>query len=615
VMKSWVADIRNVQIIDSNHPQKDLAEGRIDVVVVARTGLLGTFNAGYTLPIDLLYDLTEFRSMEAITRIEDALDEVYRREQARRLENATINREYINPIEVKRVDVAPREKTSGTMLGWIIPALMVVVMALGAFYPAVDLTAGEKERGTFETLLSTPASKMEIVTGKFLTVFIMAMLTAVLNLASMGATFYVFFAQISAVNGGDFTLLLNDPGRVAVMVLLLVVPLALLLSAVMMSVAVFARSFREAQNYLTPVMMLVLFPAMLAGTPGAEFSASVQFIPIVNTVLLFKDAMTGEAAWEGVFAVFVSTAAYALLALVFAARVFQREDVVLSEEPGMPLSFRRREYAPRPVPSAGFSLTLFGLIMLLIFYIGTLVQQRSPLWGVAFTEWGLILLPVLASLWYARVDLRQTLRLHAFSFAQGLGAVVMALSMLTLVMGFSAVHDQFLPIPDSMKEGFAVFLQGANSWPGLIAVLLAMALSPALCEEALFRGALLSGLRQRMRPLTAVLTVAVLFGAFHLSIYRFAPTALLGLAITYAVLRTNSLWIGVLIHLINNSLAILLGAGRLPKPVTEFLMPPNWETAGPSSGVIAAAFIGLLLGVALLEAATRSVKRKAAVLP
>jgi sodium transport system permease protein len=253
--------------------------------------------------------------------------------------------------------------------------------------------------------------------------------------------------------------------------------------------------------------------------------------------------------------------------------------------------------------------------MLLIFYIGTLVQQRSPLWGVAFTEWGLILLPVLASLWYARVDLRQTLRLHAFSFAQGLGAVVMALSMLTLVMGFSAVHDQFLPIPDSMKEGFAVFLQGANSWPGLIAVLLAMALSPALCEEALFRGALLSGLRQRMRPLTAVLTVAVLFGAFHLSIYRFAPTALLGLAITYAVLRTNSLWIGVLIHLINNSLAILLGAGRLPKPVTEFLMPPNWETAGPSSGVIAAAFIGLLLGVALLEAATRSAKRKAAVLP
>ena len=219
VMKSWVAGVKNVQIAESSHPREDLGGGKLDVVVVARSGLLGTFDAGYTLPVDLLYDKTEFRSLEGVGRIEDALNEVYHREQARRLESATINTEYINPLEVKRVDVAPKEKTSGMMLGLIMPMLMVVVMALGAFYPAVDLTAGEKERGTFETLLSTPATKMEIVTGKFLTVFIMAMLTAVLNLVSMAATFYVFFAQISSINGGAFTLMLHNPMRVAAMVL------------------------------------------------------------------------------------------------------------------------------------------------------------------------------------------------------------------------------------------------------------------------------------------------------------------------------------------------------------------------------------------------------------
>jgi sodium transport system permease protein len=217
-----------------------------------------------------------------------------------------------------------------------------------------------------------------------------------------------------------------------------------------------------------------------------------------------------------------------------------------------------------------------------------------------------------AALWYARVNLRETLRLRAFTLLQGAGAVVMALSMLALVMGFSAVHDQFLPIPDAMKEGFGTFLSGTDSWSGLAAVLLAMALSPAICEEALFRGALLSGLRQRMRPLTAVLAVAVLFGVFHLSIYRFAPTALLGLAITYAVWRTNSIWIGVIIHFINNSLAILLGTGKLPKGFTEFLIPANWETAGPSTAVIAVAFIGLLAGVALIEAARWGAGRKQA---
>jgi sodium transport system permease protein len=612
VMKSWVADVKNIQIIDSRNPQADLGRGKLDVVVVARSGLLGTFDAGYTLPIDLLYDKTEFRSAEAAGRIEDALSEVYHQEQVRRLENATINAEYINPLEVKRVDVAPKEKTSGTLIGLIMPMLMVIVMALGAFYPAVDLTAGEKERGTFETLLSTPATKMEIVTGKFLTVFIMAMLTAVLNLVSMGATFHVFFAQISSLNGANLTLMLQNPARLAAMVLLIIVPLALLLSALMMSVAVFAKSFREAQNYLTPVLMLVLLPAMLAGSPGIEFSASVQFIPIVNTVLLFKDAMIGKAAWEGVFAVFVSTAAYALLALVFAARVFQREDVILSEEPGMPLSFRRRDYAPRPSPSPGFALTLFALVMLLIFYVGALAQRQSPLWGLALTEWGLILLPVVGSLWYARVNLRGTLRLRAFSPVQGAGAVCLALSMLTLIIGFSAVNEQFLPVPDSMKEEFGRFLTGTDSWTGLSMLLLVAALSPAICEEALFRGALLSGLRQGMRPLFAVLSVSVLFGLFHLSIYRFAPTALLGLAITYAVWRTNSLWIGVIIHFINNCLALLLGTGKLPTVIAELVVTANGEPKKLSTGVIAVAFAGLLLGVALIEAAGRAAKRKTA---
>ncbi len=610
VMKSWVADIKNVEIVDSPHPKEDLAAGKLDVVAVARLELLDTIDAGYTLPVDLLYDKTEPRSVEAVGRVEDALDDLNRREQTRRLEKAAINLEYINPLELKRVDLAPKEKTSGTILGMIMPMMLVIVMGLGAFYPAVDLTAGEKERGTFETLLSTPASKMEIVTGKFLTVFTMAMLTALLNLASMGATFFVLFAQISSGKAGEFTLMLDDPWRVAAMVLLITVPLALLLSALMMSVAVFAKSFREAQNYLTPVFMLIMLPAMLAGAPGMHLSASVQFVPIDNTVLLFKDAMTGQATWEGVFAVFVSTAAFALLALVFAARVFEREDVILSESPGMPLSLRRSDYTPRTVPTPAFALTLFVAVMLLIFYVGAWAQGRSPLWGLALTEWGLILLPTLGALWYARVDLRETLRLRALSRMQGVGAVFMGVSMLVLVLGFSSVHEQFLPVPDSMKEGFAGFFRGADTFFGMIWILLVMAVSPAICEEALFRGALLSGLRARMRPIPALLAVSVLFGVFHLSIYRFAPTALLGLGITYAVWRTGSLWAGVIIHFINNGLAMLLGTEKLPDAVTNLLASSGDDAGGLSTTAIAVAFAVLLLGIILIEASSRAAKGK-----
>ncbi len=184
----------------------------------------------------------------------------------------------------------------------ILPLIMVLMIAVGAFYPAVDLTAGEKERGTFETLLSTPTSKIEIVAGKFLTVFALAMTTGILNLASMAATFILLASQIQPLLGGQINFEVHLPFQAFFIILFVMVPLAFFISAVMMSVAVMTRSFKEAQNYVTPVFMAIMLPGVFAGMPGAELTAANQFIPIYNVVLLFKDLMTGEAGFNAVAA-------------------------------------------------------------------------------------------------------------------------------------------------------------------------------------------------------------------------------------------------------------------------------------------------------------------------
>ncbi len=611
IAKGWFVDAVDIELTDSPDPWADLAARNIQAVVVLRAPLLDTLDAWGTLPVDVLYDATEHESRLALNRVEDVLDDVFLKTQRERLEREGVNPEYINPVEWKAVDTAPDEKTTGTILGTMLPGLLVMVIALGAFYPAVDLTAGEKERGTFETLLSTPASKLEIVTGKFLTVFLLALLTALLNLASMGGTVWVLLAQVQGSLGGDagISLTIQNPLWVIGIVILNLVPLALLLSAVMMSVAVFAGSFKEAQNYLTPVLLLMIMPVMLAVTPGAELSAALRFVPVVNAVLLFKDGMVGRAGWEDVFAVFISTAAYALLALNVAAWLFQREEVVLSEEPAIPLSWRRSDYEPRETPSPALAMSLFGLVMLLLFYVATYAQMRAPLPGLILTEWGLILAPVVGVLWFVRADLRKSLQLRGFRPAQGLGALVLAVSTLALVMGFSILLDQFLPVPESMKEGLKDFLGDTGSPGGKLLLFFAMAVSPAVCEEVLFRGAILTGLSRKLRPLAAVTLTAVLFGVFHLSIYRFAPTALIGMSITYAVFRTRSLWIGMLMHFLNNGLAIALGLGMLPEMLRGWLPDLDAAEAAPSPALLAAAAFGVLLGALLIEWSTRRKNR------
>lgn len=274
---------------------------------------------------------------------------------------------------------------------------------------------------------------------------------------------------------------------------------------------------------------------------------------------------------------------------------------------------RRQEIAPVPppaqtVPAPWMVLALFALIMTLNARIGAWAQGRNILWGLILTEWGLILLPVLGLIGCTRANLRVTLRLRRFSCLQGAGAGVMAVSLFTLVIGYCVLQEHLLPVSDpaSKQEAFTRLFQVGNSWPGLMALLFVMALSPAFCEEALFRGALLSSLGQRMRPACAILAVALLFGLFHGSIAGFAPTAILGLGVTYVSWRGNSLWIGVIMHLVSNSVSALWHTGKLPGMVAQCLLSAHFGN-GPVAGAItlAVAFAGCILGLFLIEMGTR----------
>jgi len=235
----------------------------------------------------------------------------------------------LKPFEIKENNVAPPEKVGGAAFGGVIGYMVILLCLTGSMYPAMDLTAGEKERGTMETILSSPIARVDLVFGKFFLVLTAALVTAALSVTSMGASFAVL-EHIHAFDkaGSDAAQLqLQIHFTTVLSVFIMVLPVAVLFAAALMTVAVFAKSYKEAQSYVTPLMFIVIIPAVCAMLP-IDLTAKLSLVPILNASLLCKELVTGTYHWNFIAIIFLSTCVYAGIALFLAVKMFQREDVL-----------------------------------------------------------------------------------------------------------------------------------------------------------------------------------------------------------------------------------------------------------------------------------------------
>jgi sodium transport system permease protein len=234
----------------------------------------------------------------------------------------------LTPFAIKQENVAPPEKVGGASVGGFIGYAVILLCLTGAMYPAIDLTAGEKERGTIETILSSPISRLDLVIGKFLLVFSASLASAILSVTSMGLSFASLGHSHLMQSSGEQSLNLNLGFTSVVAVFCMALPLAVLFSAVLMTIALFAKTYKEAQSYLTPLTFLVVIPAVASVMPGVELTPKLALIPVLNTSLVCKEIITGTYHWNSIILIFASTCLYALAAIFLAVKMFQREDVL-----------------------------------------------------------------------------------------------------------------------------------------------------------------------------------------------------------------------------------------------------------------------------------------------
>lgn len=233
------------------------------------------------------------------------------------------------PFDVKSQNVAPPEKVGGNAIGGFVPYIIVILCFTGAMYPAMDLTAGEKERGTMETLLCSPLDRVNIVLGKFLMTFTASIATMILSLTTLGLSAMVagsVFAGGGGGGGGEPMVLIDPMGLVGVFAMIL--PVAVLFSAVLLTISLFAKSFKEAQSYVSPGMIIVIMPAVIGMLPGIDLNMKTAFIPITNLSLVCKEMLSGVWNWDYIALIFTSSGIYAAFALWLCVKMFNREDVI-----------------------------------------------------------------------------------------------------------------------------------------------------------------------------------------------------------------------------------------------------------------------------------------------
>ncbi len=471
-----------------------------------------------------------------------------------RLGVAGLGESDLAPLVLDSHALAPTAETVRTRFAGIIPMILVVFAALGAFYPAIDLIAGERERGTLETLLSWPMRRRDLFLGKLLVTCTAALVSVLLNLTSLGITMALVVRQIAAADATMGDAISTGVGTFA-LCLGVLLPLTLTMGALSLALAGLATSAKEAQNYLSPMLLVVLVAAMVAVIPDTRPSLALDLIPITGSVLALKECLQGHAIpW---FHLLVSTGASIALATVvvgWATRLLDDERFCY---PGLVRAGWGRFRTWGKGPSTPNGLEVMGVFAIAVggMTMGAALFQQSP--APLLVAVPLILFvasPALLHCWlgaYRPAEILLLTRPPSYAVARAFAAIPFAI-LLSLAIG-----NLQPAAPPSDHTAFEAIITELHGY-GPIIVLLCLAVIPGICEELLCRGTLLSGLSRGTGAAGGVLLSAFLFACLHMSPYRFLPQLSLGIFLALLALRYRSLIPCIILHAGHNAGVLLL---------------------------------------------------------
>ena len=442
-------------------------------------------------------------------------------------------------------DVARAAQVTGSYVGRFLTFLMLMFLMSSSSIVAIDSIAGEKERGSLETLLTTAAKRMEIVAAKQLSIVSVALVITFIQIANLLA--YVDFKLVALPK--DWVIEL--PPVTVVTLLLLFTPMAAFVASILLMLSAYAKTYKEAQLYFFPVNLLSWAPALAGVLPGIALRSAIVLVPVANVSVAVREIMVGKFDWPmlaAVFAVMTLAAAWAVRA---SAKLLSKESLITASEADA------ADFAGGPVLFPKHVLRWYGVMAAVLFAVALNVPHLATFRAqVLFNELVIFLGASALMVWKYRLNVREAWALRPVNPLAWLGVLLAVPSGLIVATGVFRLADLIFPVPQRVLEQFGneIMPKDVPHWQ----LFLFIAVLPAICEEIAFRGTLLYGLRRKLRPVALTLTVGIIFGLFHVALFRILPTAFLGVILTTMALLTGSIFPGMVAHAANNALSLWL---------------------------------------------------------
>ncbi len=322
-------EAQNAELAPTDDPRRAVENEIFPAALRLSEDFAERLGAGERVAVQVYSKRGDLRSELVAGKLREALDAYRQSLVGETLRAAGLSEAVLEPIRIETVDASSEAEQGAGLLGWLIPYFIAIFTLTGGQMTAIDATAGEKERGTLESLLVAPVGRLEVVVGKALATMLFGLLAAVVGILS-----YTLSGQLlTRLGGSELGLALSGSFSFDPPTLLLLLVSALLMAALVASlligVAMFARSFKQAQSYIAPLTFLMILPAL--GLQFADFftlSSGFYAVPILNILLLMNDAVRGQVSGLHIFIAWGSSLLYAALCLIFAYWNFRREDVI-----------------------------------------------------------------------------------------------------------------------------------------------------------------------------------------------------------------------------------------------------------------------------------------------
>lgn len=515
-----------------------------------------------------------------------------------KLETYDLSEDFLNPVTYDAKDSVTESESLGMNLGGSIGMLLVTTIMLGAFYPAIDATTGEKERGTLETLLTLPVTNFQMIMSKYIAVALFACVTAVLSLGSLGASILFLLNSIATEESGafagiDFSMIVS---WMPVLILVMIAT-ALFITAISMCFCVFAKSFKEANNYITPVMLFVMFASMIGMLPTTELSYKTALIPIINVSLLIKQVMAQQMNLALAGITIGINLCYSVLIVWLLAKMYDSENILFTDGfQSFKVFEKRSEIKPGTVPKIGDLILSIVVLLLLTMYLGLAVGAKSVFGSTVVSQLLILAMPLLL-VWYMKSDVKTLFSLKVPKVKDLAGGFILYVGVYALMLVVSfALLSLFPESAENTQMTFEVMMEQP-----FMLIVLVMAIMPAIGEELYFRGFIFGSLRHRYSAVWAIVLSALIFGVFHLSLVKILPTGMLGACFAYVAYTTGSIYIGMFLHFFNNLMSAI--AMKYPQQMEKMLPVLTKEELFVSDiiGLLAVGVICTVAGVMILK--------------